>query len=126
MHGETIVEPVAPGANLAAIEGGADFLAHPGFLTEKEAELAAEKGVFLEVSTRKGHSYTNGHVVNVARAANAKMIVNNDAHAPGDLLEENMLKSVARGAGLSEEELEVCFRNSMELFNSKLDTNFTN
>ena len=121
MHGETIIEPVAAGTNRAAIEGGADFLAHPGFLAAEDAELAAEKGVFIEVTTRKGHSYTNGHVVNIARAAKAKMIINNDTHSPLDLLDEKMLKSLARGAGLSEKEIELCFNNSLELFNSKFE-----
>jgi len=45
VHGETIVEPVPRGTNLAAIEGGADILAHPGLITPEEAELAAQKGV---------------------------------------------------------------------------------
>ncbi len=121
VHGETIVEPVAAGTNMAAIKGGADFLAHPGFLTKAEAELAAEKGVYIEITTRAGHSYTNGHVVNVARAANAKMIINNDTHSPSNLLEEKMLRSVARGAGLCEKEIEICFNNSEELFESKFE-----
>ena len=58
MHGETPVEPVAPGTNLAAIEAGVDILAHPGLITEEEVKLAAEKGVALEITTRGGHSYT--------------------------------------------------------------------
>ena len=121
VHGETIVEPVAKGTNIAAIEGGADFLAHPGFLIKEEAELAAGNGVFIEITTRAGHSYTNGHVVNVARQAKAKMIINNDTHCPSDLLEEKMLRLVARGAGLSEKEIELCFNNSQELFNLKIE-----
>ena len=31
-HGETIVEPVIPGTNRAAIEAGVDILAHPGLI----------------------------------------------------------------------------------------------
>ena len=67
VHGETIVEPVARGTNLAAIEAGVDVLAHPGLITEQEVLLAAEKGVHLEITTRKGHSLTNGHVAAMAR-----------------------------------------------------------
>ena len=44
VHGETIVEPVPTGTNLAAIEAGVDVLAHPGLLTPAQAKLAAEKG----------------------------------------------------------------------------------
>ncbi|MEJ2202405.1 MAG: histidinol phosphate phosphatase domain-containing protein, partial [Desulfuromonadaceae bacterium] len=40
-HGETIVEPVAPGTNRAAIAAGVDILSHPGLLTAEEATLAA-------------------------------------------------------------------------------------
>ncbi|MFH2145937.1 MAG: histidinol phosphate phosphatase domain-containing protein, partial [Candidatus Omnitrophota bacterium] len=54
-HGETIVEPVRKGTNRAAIEAGVNILAHPGLITLEDAKLAAEKGVFLEISGRKGH-----------------------------------------------------------------------
>ena len=104
VHGETIVEPVAPGTNMAAIEAGADILSHPGFLTEAEALLAAKNGVFLELSGRKGHSLTNGHVAKVALRAGARLVVNADAHTPGDFLSADMARMVALGAGLSEEE----------------------
>jgi len=54
VHGETIVEPVAPGTNRAALNAPVDILAHPGLITEPEAKLAAKKGIFLEISARKG------------------------------------------------------------------------
>jgi putative hydrolase len=104
VHGETIVEPVAPGTNLAAIEAGADVLSHPGFLSETEALLAAQKGVFIEISGRKGHCLTNGHVARMALKNGARLVVNADAHAPGDFLTADMARMVALGAGLSEEE----------------------
>jgi histidinol phosphatase-like PHP family hydrolase len=106
VHGETIVEPVAPGTNMAAIEAGVDILSHPGFLSIAEAELAAQKGVFLELSGRKGHSLTNGHVAKMALRCGAKLVVNADAHAPGDFLTAEMARMVALGAGLTEEEYE--------------------
>src|SRR5512140_3087256 len=63
VHGETIVEPVAPGTNRAAAEcAEVDILAHPGFITLDEARLAAANGVHLEITSRRGHSLTNGHV----------------------------------------------------------------
>jgi len=86
VHGETVVEPVKPGTNRAAIEAGVDILAHPGFITREEADLAAQKGVYLELSGRKGHSLTNGHVARMALASGAQMVVNADAHGPGDFL----------------------------------------
>jgi histidinol phosphatase-like PHP family hydrolase len=115
VHGETIVEPVAPGTNLAAIEGGADILAHPGLIGKREAELAAEKGVFLEITTRKGHSLTNGLVARVAREVGAKLVINTDSHSPSDLIPRSFAIKVAVGAGLSVEEVEECFSNSEAL-----------
>lgn len=104
VHGETIVEPVAPGTNMAAIEAGVDVLSHPGFLSEEEALLAARKGVMIEITGRKGHCLTNGHVAKMALKTGAKMAVNADAHVPGDFLTAEMARFVALGAGLSEED----------------------
>ncbi len=103
-HGETVVEPVIPGSNRAYIEAGVDILAHPGLISTEEVELAAEKGTTLELSGRKGHCMTNGHVAGLARRHGAKMAVNADAHGPADFLSADAAKTVALGAGLSEEE----------------------
>jgi len=100
VHGETIVEPVAPGTNRAALEGGADILAHPGLITEKEAQMAEDKGVCLEISGRSGHSFTNGHVAKTAGATGASLILNSDAHAPRDLLTASLAEKIVCGAGL--------------------------
>ncbi len=108
VHGETLLEPVPPGTNRAAVEcPDVDILAHPGFITVEEAALAARNGVFLEISARKGHCLTNGHVVKVARLAGAKLVVNSDAHSSGDLLDPELARKVAMGAGLEGEELEL-------------------
>ncbi|MFO7818215.1 MAG: histidinol phosphate phosphatase domain-containing protein [Thermodesulfobacteriota bacterium] len=120
VHGETLVEPVAGGTNLAAIEAGVDILAHPGLITEKEARLAAEKNVFLEITTRKGHSLTNGHVLAMARKANARLVINNDAHAPGDLVGRDLRRRIGLGAGMSEEDLRMCEENAREFVRRKI------
>ena len=105
VHGETIVEPVEPGTNEAAIRSpSVDILAHPGLISYEDARLAAENNVFLEVSARKGHSFTNGHVVQVARKAGASLILDSDAHEPEDLLTLEMNHRIAKGAGLTDEE----------------------
>ncbi|NDY58986.1 histidinol phosphate phosphatase domain-containing protein, partial [Desulfovibrio sulfodismutans] len=101
VHGETIVEPVLKGTNLAAIEGRADILAHPGILTPQEAALATQNNVALEITTRKGHSLTNGLVAALAKAHNAKLVINNDAHEPGDFVSLELRKKIAMGAGLT-------------------------
>jgi histidinol phosphatase-like PHP family hydrolase len=105
-HGETVSEPVLPGTNRASIEAGIDILSHPGLISEADASLAAQKGVFLELSGRKGHSLTNGHVARMALAAGAKLMVNADAHGPGDFLTAAAAEIVALGAGLSRQQYE--------------------
>ena len=106
VHGETIVEPVAEGTNLSAILGGTDILAHPGLIKDEEVKLAAEKGIFLEISGRKGHCFTNGHVVLLAKKYGANLIINSDAHSPSDLLTKELALKIGLGAGLTLEEVE--------------------
>lgn len=123
-HGETIAEPVAPGTNRAAIEAGIDILSHPGLISSEDASLAAARGVCLEITTRKGHSLTNGHVAKMALQAGAKMVVNTDSHGPSDLVTLAHARKVALGAGLSEEQFEQCRRNSEELVRKALGGDF--
>ena len=100
LHGETIVEPVVRGTNRAGLEADIDILAHPGLLTPEEAALAAHRGILLEISGRKGHSFTNGHVARVAQTVGASLVFNSDAHSPGDLLPKDRAEKIAMGAGL--------------------------
>jgi len=105
VHGETVVEPVEKGTNLAAVRSpDVDILAHPGLITMEEARLAASNGVFIEVSARKGHSLTNGHVVKTALAAGCKMLLDSDAHDSPDLLSPELATAVLLGSGLGEKE----------------------
>ncbi len=107
VHGETVNEPVEPGTNLAAVSSSnVDILAHPGLITLEEAGIASRNGVFLEVSARKGHAFANGHVVKTARQAGATMVLDSDAHEPGDLLTREFAMRVARGAGLDQQAAE--------------------
>jgi histidinol phosphatase-like PHP family hydrolase len=115
VHGETPVEPVEPGTNLAAIEGGCDILAHPGLITLREARLAAQRGVFLEISARGGHSLANGHVAKVAATAGAGLVIDSDAHSPSDILGPGLWLRVARGAGLTGPQARECLRRSLSV-----------
>jgi histidinol phosphatase-like PHP family hydrolase len=47
-------------------------------------------------------------VAAVARKVDARMVVNTDTHAPGDLITVERAMLVAMGAGLSREEAELC------------------
>lgn len=101
VHGETIVEPVPAGTNRAALEAGVDLLAHPGLITPEDMRLASEKRIFLEISSRKGHSLTNGHVAKLAMEFGAKLILNSDTHSPADIMARSFAQKVVDGAGLS-------------------------
>ncbi len=119
VHGETIAEPVPPGTNLAALNSAIDILAHPGLISEEEASLASRKGIFLEITARKGHSLTNGHVAKTALKFNAPLILNTDSHSPKDLISRERAETIARGAGLSDADLSEMFKNSERLVNSR-------
>lgn len=110
VHGETPVEPVLKGTNAAAVRTpGVDVLAHPGLLAVKDARAATENGVFLEITSRRGHSIGNGRVVRIGREAGAGFVVDSDAHAPSDLLTEEFGRIVAAGAGLEPAEVDKVF-----------------
>jgi putative hydrolase len=107
VHGESVVERVAPGTNHAAIASAeVDILAHPGLIDLEDVELARAHGVVLEISGRHGHGLGNGHVVRLALEAQADLVVDSDAHRPQELLPPEVARSVARGAGVPEERLE--------------------
>jgi histidinol phosphatase-like PHP family hydrolase len=111
VHGETVTEPVMPGTNRASVENpDIDVLAHPGFITQEEADIAKANDVILEITGRMGHNITNGHVANMARAAGAKMVINSDTHAPENLMDEKAAWTVALGAGLTKEEAKKAIR----------------
>jgi histidinol phosphatase-like PHP family hydrolase len=56
----------------------------------------------LEISARKGHSLTNGHVARLAKEAGARLIVDSDSHTDSDLLTDEFALKVLRGAGVDE------------------------
>lgn len=113
VHGETPVEPVEPGTNLAAVRSPhVDILAHPGLLSEEEAEIAATNGVFLEISGRKGHCLANGRVRQVGSRFGARFLVDSDAHDPGDLLTPEFARRVALGAGFDGAQVEAVLEES--------------
>ncbi|MGA1864758.1 MAG: histidinol phosphate phosphatase domain-containing protein [bacterium] len=121
VHGETLSEPVAPGTNLAALESDIDILAHPGLLSETEAKMAADRGIYLEISARKGHSLSNGRVAKIAKKFSAKLVLNTDTHSPGDLITYENACKIAYGAGLEKNEAEALFVNSKRIVESALE-----
>lgn len=112
VHGQTIADIVDEGTNLAAIEGGADILAHPGLLTEQEATLAAEKNVYLEITARADHALTNGHVAKVAALTGAPLVFNNGGYRGYDFINKDRRRAIALGCGMSKEQYQVTENNS--------------
>ncbi|GAB6097656.1 histidinol phosphate phosphatase domain-containing protein [Desulfatiferula olefinivorans] len=112
VHGETIVEPVAKGTNHAALEADVDILAHPGLIDEADVILARDKGILLEITARKGHSLTNGHVAALSVKHGAGLVINTDSHEPGDLIDSDFARKVILGAGLPPEHFEIMQANA--------------
>ena len=97
---------MAAGTNSASVRcDDVDILAHPGMLTTDDAKLAADRGVFLEVTSRRGHNRTNAHVVSIAKNAGADLVINTDAHGPGDLIDAQTARTVGAGAGMTQTEI---------------------
>lgn len=114
VHGETIprnpAETVETGTNFAAIQAGADILAHPGLITEEDAALATEKGVLLELSAAPRHALANGHIALAAKRHGCRLVLNSDAGSASDFLfpqaSQALRRAVAAGAGLNAAEYE--------------------
>lgn len=121
VHGESISEPVEPGTNKAAVScSSVDLLAHPGLITLEEAKLAEKNNVYLELSARKGHCLTNGHVARIAGEAGADLLVNTDSHTPGDLITQEMAYKIALGSGLSEKDALKVVKDNPQKFMKRL------
>ena len=101
VHGETIVEPVLKGTNrVSVMNEDVDILAHPGLIEAEEVCLARDNGVALEISSRRGHSLTNGHVASLSMRYGADLVIDTDTHSPEDLIDDEMARKVLLGCGL--------------------------
>jgi putative hydrolase len=120
VHGETISEPVLPGTNRKAIECGADIIAHPGHLSKSDAKLAAKKGVYVEITTRKNHRATNKEVIRISRETGVKLVLNTDSHDEDDLIDDKKAAAFLKNLGLSQKEIKQIFLNSKDLLKSKI------
>ena len=119
VHGETTMEPVIPGTNKKAIECGVDILAHPGRLSESDAKLAAKKGVYIEITTRKNHLSTNKEVIKAAKKAGAKLVLNTDSHNESTLLNDKKAVAFLKKLRLTQAEIKQIFANSKELLRKR-------
>ena len=110
-HGETCVEPVAKDTNHLALLADIDILAHPGLITDADTQLAKKRGIFLEITSRKGHRQTNAHVIKQARKFGAKLILNNDSHTPEDIISPAELIQVGLDFGLTAAEIDKIYKD---------------
>jgi histidinol phosphatase-like PHP family hydrolase len=97
------------------LDSAVDILAHPGLITPELAIKAKERSIFLEITSRNGHSLTNGHVALLASQVGALLIINTDSHGPNDLIDDSFAVKILRGAGISEESLSRVWGNSRSL-----------
>ena len=110
-HGETPVEPVAKNTNHLALMADIDILAHPGLISDEDTKLAKDRGVFLEITSRRGHSQTNAYVIKQARKFGAKLILNNDSHTPEDIISPVELIKVGLDLGLTQTEIDIIYED---------------
>ena len=74
----------------------------------------------MEISARKGHGFSNGHVVNVARKNGAKTVLDSDAHEPEDLLTREYAVKIALGAGVLDNEMDTLLETNPRNLLSKV------
>jgi histidinol phosphatase-like PHP family hydrolase len=77
--------------------------------------MARERGIYLELSARKGHSLANGHVAKLALDVGASLVLNTDSHSPSDLITRKEAEHIARGAGLSQNACQAMFTEAEAL-----------
>ncbi len=115
VHGETIAEPVPQSTNFAALNSDIDILAHPGMITREEVKLAKKNNIYLEITTRRGHAYCNGHVLKLANEIGANLVIDSDTHSPQDIMSKEFVEKVAFGAGMDKKQFLLVQKNAMVL-----------
>jgi histidinol phosphatase-like PHP family hydrolase len=118
VHGETLVEPVKECTNYYAVQEEIDVLAHPGLIDLETAELAKENGIYLEISTRRGHCLANGHVARIAEEIGCKLVINTDSHSPSDFVTDEFALKVLKGAGVRD--VQSVFENAKKILKKRL------
>ncbi len=116
VHGETLVEPVPEETNIYAAQSkNIDIIAHPGLICSKSVKYAKKNNISLEITSRKGHSLSNGYVANIAQQYDINMVISTDAHCPEDLIDENFAMQVLIGAGLTKKSIINLWKNMIRL-----------
>lgn len=98
VYGETIGDQVEVGTNIAAIEAGADILAHPGLVDEETAAFAAERGVALELTSCARHGLTNAETAAMALRFGCPLVRGSAASRPEELAARTFWSLAIKGA----------------------------
>lgn len=101
VYGETICDIVEIGTNFAACNAKADILFNPGLIDDVCMEIAAQNNVRLELSSHSRHAYCNGHIAQLAKKHNAKLILGSSASTLEEIYNPDMQKNIVLGAGTS-------------------------
>ncbi|NHJ33543.1 MAG: histidinol phosphate phosphatase domain-containing protein [Asgard group archaeon] len=121
VHGETIAEPVEPGTNLkAATIKNVDILAHPGLLTKEVADQCKKNEVFVEITSNRTHSITNGHVAKIGKESQVKFMQNTDTHRPSDMRNYEEGKRILLASGFSNEEANKILQDNIREFLTRI------
>lgn len=120
VHGETIAEPVERGTNRAAIDAGADIIAHPGLITTEDILFAKEKNICLEITSRRGHCLSNGYIAKEATKFGVPIVINTDTHSPSDLITKDMAIKILLSSGIEENRIESVFETAHALVGKAL------
>jgi putative hydrolase len=115
VHGQTPAETVPEGTNHSALLAAIDVLAHPGYITAQDVKLAAQNNICLEITTRKGHNKTNGHVAKLCKTFGANMVLNTDSHEPQDLMDSKKIKKALKMSRLNRGDFKNMEKTSFEL-----------
>ncbi len=118
-HGESPVEPVVKDTNHLALLADIDILAHPGNISEQDVKLARDRGIFLEITTRRGHRVGNFQVANLAMRYGAKLILGTDSHAPEDIISYDEMRRNALKNGITSQQIEIILDDVKEFLRRK-------
>ncbi len=81
-------------------------------ISEEDLLFAKEKGVTLEITSRKGHSLSNGYVAKEAMRFGVPLCMNTDSHSPSDLITKDFAMKILLAAGIEENRIASVFENS--------------
>lgn len=104
VHGEASFETVHDGTNDAAIDACVDILAHPSYITESQAKMAAKNSVTFELSARECYYYANEQIKTLAFENDAKMVIDSDGHFEARLLSPEKINHTKDVSKLTESE----------------------